>query len=172
MGNWREKVDEAVFYIRKRAGQCAKNATLEDIDNAVSLAQGRIKQALFAGKFIQGQSGIFDKLSKANERLENISEGISKAKNTCIFIDEAGKIMDAVEILKDDRVIYDNPLGAAKAFDNLFQGFGKLCKRLPYPANQWAAFFEGFDLFSQLAPILIPETNPQHKEQWQLMERN
>ena len=162
-----DSINEAITYIRKRGGQCAVNPTFEDIDKAISLAQGRIKQALSIGKFCNGQSELVKKLTDANERLQTVSKGISKAKEFCVFINEAEKIAAAVKVLSDDRVIYDNPIGAAQAFDTLFQGIGMICKRLPSPAKEWAQFFENFNLFSKMTPILNPQTNPYHQENWQ-----
>lgn len=164
--DFKEAMNDAVTYFRKRAGQCATNATLEDIDNAVSLAQGRIEQALRFGTFCQGDSKLIKRLSDANDGLGTISDVISKGRNTCIFINEAQKIADAVKVLNDPNVIQHRPLEAAKAFDTLFQGIGMICKRLPSPAREWAMFFENFNLFSGLAPLLDPETNPYHKENW------
>ncbi|HTK37553.1 MAG TPA: hypothetical protein VL325_03585 [Pyrinomonadaceae bacterium] len=56
------------------------------------------------------------------------------------------KLINAVDVLSDDNVIYTDPDKAAAAFDILFQGFGKLCSYLPPPGK----FFEQFDLFENV----------------------
>jgi hypothetical protein len=136
--------------VKKMAGQCAANTDLEDLQASVELAKTRVGQALQAGQMLQKDSRVFDKLGKANERLGDVAEGLEKARNLCVGIVEANKIHEAVKILSDDRIIYDNPQAAADSFDLLFQGFGKLCSYLPPPAKQWAQFFEEFNLFGNM----------------------
>ena len=150
MADWGETFAAAWTSIKRKAGQCAANTDIEDLKSAVQLGQKRVDQALMVGNFLQNQSGTFDKLSKANEGLGKIGESLEKVQDVCLDISAVGKIHDAVKVLSDDRIIYDDPQKAADSFDLLFQGFGRLCKYLPPPANEWGKFFEGFNLFGNV----------------------
>lgn len=150
MADWSEKFNSAWIAIKKKAGACAANTSLEDLKSSVQLGQKRIDQALFVGNMLQGQSGVFEKLTKANEGLGKVGEALEKVQDICVDIVAFNKIHDAVVALSDDRIIYDDPQKAADAFDTLFQGFGKLCSYLPPPAKEWAKFFEGFNLFGNM----------------------
>ncbi len=150
MADWGQTFDDAWLFIRRKAGACAANTDLEELKAAAKLGQKRIDQALMVGNFAQGKSGVFDKLSKANEGLGKVGESLEKVQDVCTDIVMVGKIHDAIVALSDDRLIYDDPQKAAESFDMLFQGFGKLCGYLPPPANEWAKFFEGFNLFGNV----------------------
>jgi len=150
MAEWGEKFASAWTSIKRKAGQCAANTDLEDLKNAVQLGQTRVDQALMVGNFAQGQSGVFDKLSKANEGLGKVGESLEKVQDVCLDISAVGKIHDAVKALSDDRLIYDDPQKAADSFDLMFQGFGRLCRYLPPPAKAWGQFFESFNLFGNM----------------------
>jgi hypothetical protein len=145
-----DKFVAAWVSIKKKAGACAANTDLEDLKAAVQLGQKRVDQALKVGYFWQQKSGVFDKLSKANEGLGKIGEGLDKTKEICVDIVAIGKIHDAIIALSNDRIIYDDPQKAADSFDLLFQGFGRLCSHLPSPAKEWAKFFEEFNLFGNM----------------------
>jgi hypothetical protein len=129
---------------------CATDPDIENIKAAVELGQKRVDQALKVGYFLQKESAVFDKLTKANEGMGKIGETLENIQNVCVNIDFIAQIADAVKVLSDDNVIYSDPEKAADAFDVLFQGFGKLCSHLPFPANQWAKFFDGFNLFGNM----------------------
>ena len=150
MPDWGEKFNQAINTIKRKAGACAANTELEDLKAAVQLGQSRIDQALMAGTIMQGKSGVFDKLTKANEGLGKVGESLEKVQDICIDITAVGKIHDAVRALSDDRLIYDDPQKAADSFDLLFQGFGRLCRYLPPPAKEWGKFFEEFNLFGNM----------------------
>ncbi|MBK9165004.1 MAG: hypothetical protein IPM21_14065 [Acidobacteria bacterium] len=150
MADWSEKFSAAWLTIKKKAGACAANTDLEELKAATELGKKRIDQALMVGTMAQGNSGVFDKLTKANEGLGKISESLGKVQDICIDVSAAGKIHDAIVALSDDRLIYDDPQKAADSFDLLFQGFGRLCRFLPPPANEWGKFFESFNLFGNV----------------------
>jgi hypothetical protein len=156
MADWGQTFDDALLYIKKKAGACAANTDLEELKASVKLGQKRVDQALMVGNFAQGKSGVFDKLSKANEGLGKVGESLEKVQDVCTDVVAVGKIHAAVAALSDDRLIYDDPEGAAAAFDSMFQGFGRLCRYLPPPAKAWQKFFEDFNLFGNMAPKLIP----------------
>jgi hypothetical protein len=133
--------------IKIKAGACAANTDIDGIKASVELAQDRVGKALKVGSFVQGHSEVFGKLTKANEGLGKMSEGLQKATSICKDIVALGKIQDAITVLMDDRIMYDDPQKAADSFDLLFQGFGRLCSHLPSPAKEWAGFFENYNLF-------------------------
>ncbi|HMO82133.1 MAG TPA: hypothetical protein PKD24_15195 [Pyrinomonadaceae bacterium] len=143
--------------IKKKAGGCAANTDLEEIKAAVQLSKKRIDQALYVGTIAQGKSGVFEKLSEANKGLGKVGESLEKVQDICLDIKAVGKIHAAAVALSDERLIYDDPNGAAAAFDSMFQGFGRLCRYLPPPAKAWQQFFENFNLFGNLTPKLIPQ---------------
>lgn len=150
MADWGDKFAAAWLTIKKKAGACAANTDLEELKAAVQLGQQRIDQALLVGNIAQGKSGVFEKLTTANEGLGKVGESLEKVQDICLDITAVGKIHDAITALSDDRLIYDDPQKAADSFDLLFQGFGRLCKYLPPPANEWAKFFESFNLFGNM----------------------
>ncbi|HSI88634.1 MAG TPA: hypothetical protein VK918_06230, partial [Pyrinomonadaceae bacterium] len=76
MADWGQNFDDAWLYIRRKAGSCAANTDLEELKAAAKLGRKRIDQALMVGNFAQGQSGVFDKLSKANEGLGKVGESL------------------------------------------------------------------------------------------------
>jgi hypothetical protein len=121
MSDWNEKFASAWLTIRKKAGACAANTDLEELKAAVQLGQKRVDQALMFGNMAQGQSGVFDKLSKANEGLGKVGESLEKVQDFCVDITAVGKIHDAIVALSDDRIIYDDPQRAADSFDLLFR---------------------------------------------------
>jgi hypothetical protein len=136
--------------IKKMLGQCAASTDLEDLKSTVELAKGRVDKALIAGQLLQSNSTVFDKLQKANEGLGAVSEALGKVQDVCLDVTAVNKIYDAVTVLSDDRVIYDDPQAAADAFDSLFNGLGRLCRFLPPPAKEWGQFFEQFNLFGNV----------------------
>lgn len=157
MADWGEKFQSAWNTIKRKAGACAANTDLEDLKASVQLGQKRIDQALLAGKIAQGDSSVLRKLTEANGKLGKIGEALELAQNTCLDIVAVNKIHGAVSVLSDENIIYNDPQGSAAAFDMLFQGFGRLCRFLPPPANEVQQFFENFNLFGNMAPKLIPE---------------
>ena len=157
MADWGDKFMEAWTTIKKKAGGCAANTDLEEIKASVELGQKRIDQALMVGTLLQKDSKVFDKLTKANEGLGKIGETLGTVQDVCLDITAVGKIHDAAIALSNERLIYDDPEGAAAAFDSMFRGFGRLCRYLPPPAKSWQQFFESFNLFSAMTPKLVPE---------------
>ena len=143
-------LDKVWMNIKKMTGQCAANTSLEDMKSSVQLAQGRIDKVLYGGQILQGGSGVYEKLGKANEGLGKIGESLEKVQDICVDVNAFAKIHDSIKILSDDQIIYKDPQKAADAFDSLFQGFGRLCRHLPSPAKEWGQFFEQFNLFGNM----------------------
>lgn len=144
--------EESIIWvtIKKWAGACAAASQYDDIKAAVSDAQGKVDQALTVGTFFQEDSRVFEKLNQANEGLGKVSEALDKAGNICLDIQAVNKIHDAIVILDKPNIIQSDPQAAADAFDRLFQGFGRLCRFLPPPADEWGTFFESFNLFGNV----------------------
>jgi len=169
MADLSETLLSAWTTIKRKAGACAANTDLEEIKASVELGQKRIDQALMAGTLLQkGDSNVFEKLNKANEGLGKIGEALGKVQDICLDIVAVGKIHEAAVALSNDRLIYENPEGAAAAFDSMFQGFGRLCRYLPPPAKSWQQFFESFNLFGAMTPKLVPDLR--WKEQFKQVE--
>jgi len=138
------------YRIKKMVGACAANTELEDLKASVELAKERVDKALTVGTMLKGNSTAFEKLKQANEGLGVIGETLKTVQNVCVDVNAITKIYDAVVVLSDDRVIYDDPQGAADAFDSLFNGLGRLCRFLPPPADEWGEFFSRFNLFGNM----------------------
>jgi hypothetical protein len=138
------------YRIKKMVANCAASTDLEDLKASVEFAKGRVDKALMAGKILQGDSGAFEKLTKANEGLGAVGESLEMVQNVCLDMNAIGKIHDAIVVLSDDRIIETNPQAAADAFDSLFNGIGRLCRFLPPPADQWGEFFSRFNLFGNM----------------------
>lgn len=157
-------LDSVIFKLKMLTNQCAKGDALTEVKDAVDLAHERIDDVLFAGKIFQGESKVISKLVDANDGLKKIGSALGKVKNFCLDVNTLLQIRDAVAILSDDKVVYNDKMKAAAAFDMLFQGFGRFIRLLPPPANQWQRFFESFTLFSSMAPKLDP--NMRWAEWW------
>ena len=143
-------LDSIWVAIKKLTGTCAAATQFDDIKAAAGDAQEKIDQALKVGEFLQKDSAVFDKLSKANEGLGKVTESLDKAGDICLDIEAVNRIHDAIVILDKPNVIQGDPQAAADAFDSLFQGFGRLCRFLPPPAKEWGTFFESFNLFGNV----------------------
>lgn len=78
-------------------------------------------------------------------------------------------IYEALQVLNDDSVIQRNPSKAAAAFDKLFVNCRHIAKlALPPPFDSTIGeFLEGFEtFFSNMEKIMNPQTNPQHRDNW------
>jgi hypothetical protein len=74
------------------------------------------------GSFAQGQSGVFEKLSKANEGLGKVGESLEKVQDVCTDITAVGKIHDAIVALNDDRIIYRRSAEGSRFIRYAFSG--------------------------------------------------
>lgn len=128
----------ALTKVKIWAGAIGPNGSPEDIKAAAIVAQERIKYALMAGDIWQNgnNSSAFQKLIDANGYLDKIVEHIENGEKIYKDVMAVIQIYDAIQVLKDDQVLYKNPEKAAAAFDDLFQGFGKLAKKFPPPFDQ------------------------------------
>jgi hypothetical protein len=117
------------------AGAIGPNGSPEDIKAAAIVAQERITDALMFGSMWQNgnNSEAYQKLIDANEYLGKIVEHIDKGEKIYKDVQAVVQIHEAIQVLKDDQIMFKNPQKAAAAFDDLFQGFGKLAKHFPPP---------------------------------------
>jgi NACalpha-BTF3-like transcription factor len=129
--------------IKIMTGQCAVSTDLENLKDSVETAQSRINKVLIGGKLLQSDSRVFEKLTTANEALGAVGEALGTVQNVCLDLKAVANIHEAIVALDDEYVIINNPEVAAKAFGQLFTGFGRLCRHLPSPAKEWGQFLEG-----------------------------
>lgn len=155
-GNGTTIVDTAWATIMKLRGKCAAATDMEDLKAVVEKSEKYTGYALQAGRLLQKDSQVFDKLTKANEYLGKIGEALDKGINVCMDIEAIGKIKDAMDVL-DEHLIMTDPDAASAAFGNLFVGFGVLCRHVPI-LKEWGPFFTSAgDFFTNMENKLIPQ---------------
>ncbi len=158
--------------LKKITGQCAANTELEDLKTAVQTANDRVEKVLMGGSLLQSDSRVFEKLSKANEKLKTVGEVLEKVENVCLDLRAVSRIHDAVKVLdaENGMVIYHDSEKAAQAFGDLFVGFGRLCRHLPSPAKEWGQFLESAgDFFVNMNRKINPDLR--WKDKWQQISR-
>lgn len=152
-----EKLDKAIDWIRLNAGKCAANTELQDAKAAVELAKERLRYASNAGEFLKLDSRILGKMAKIQEKLNKLSEALGLIEHICKDVDAIFKIHNAVRTLSDPNIIDQNPEKAARAFGQIFVGFGILCHHSPSPLKEWGSFFsEMGDFFENVRYGLDP----------------
>lgn len=120
--------------IKVWAGAIGANGDANDMKAAAIVAQGRITIALQSANLFQdGNSSAYQKLVNANEHLGKIIGYLEKGEKVYKDFKAVQQIFLAIQILKDDQIMINDPAAAAEAFDNLFEGFGKLAKHFPPP---------------------------------------
>jgi hypothetical protein len=117
------------------AGAIGANGDAEDMKAAAIVAQKRIDYALKFGSFLQDNknSNGYQKLVEASEHLGKIVEYFEKGEKLYKDFKAVQQIFEAIQILKDDQIMFKDSAAAAKAFDQLFIGFGTLAKHFPPP---------------------------------------
>lgn len=140
------------------AGTCSANTELQNLKDAIEKGEQAIEIAESASDFLSINPQTWHNLQQAREALGKVAEGLDKAENICKDIKAIKKIHGAIKILKDDSVIYDDPLKASEAFGELFSGFGILARHLPSPADSFAQVLERLGgIFGQVTRDLIPD---------------
>lgn len=170
---------------RKRAiiwiSALGKSGEPQDLAKVAITAQERVDTALKTAQFVQNtweNSPQFNKLLKASEGLGKIAgyyKSVVGMKEKVEKNYEALKqIYEAMKVLKDDQIIYQDPAAAAAAFDKLFLGFGTLAQNFPPPFDSTVGEFltelgkSGF--FGNLKRALDPEARPMGRGQWSQIE--
>ena len=135
--------------IRRISGKCPADGS--DLLESVELSHNLIDIALTVGELHKQDSRVFSNLTKANEGMGKIGESLTMVNDICLDVVAINKVNEALDTLGDGSIIRNDPVAAGEAFDSLFQGFGRLCRYLPPPANAWQQFFESFNLFKPWA---------------------
>lgn len=136
--------------------KCAAATDVEDLKAMIESSKKYTGYALQTGKFLQKDSEVFEKLTKANEYLGKMGEALDKGLNACMDIEAVGKIKDAWSTL-DEKTIMNDPDAASAAFGQLFVGFGVLCRHVPI-LKEWGPFFTSAgDFFTNMESKLIPD---------------
>ncbi|MEZ5429167.1 MAG: hypothetical protein R2747_23170 [Pyrinomonadaceae bacterium] len=147
---------------------CSANADLEDLKKSVERGQEVIEAAKISSAFLDKFGQTSKKLEEAGKALDKVSKGLGKIETGCKDIAALMKIHEAISVLNDDKVIYEDPEKAAKAFGSLFVGFGTLAKHLPPPANEYAAILLGCgNFFADVSRGTVP----QMRKNWIELER-
>lgn len=125
-----------------------KSGEPQDLAKVAITAQERVDTALKSAQFVQNtweNSAQFNKLLQASENLGKIAgyyKSVAGMKEKIEKNYEAlNQIYEAMKVLKDEQVIYQNPAAAAAAFDKLFLGFGTFAKKFPPPFDSTVGEF-------------------------------
>lgn len=168
----KSKIMDLWAKLKKITGQCAANTELENLKTIVETANNRIDKVLIGGSFLQSDSRVFEKLSRANEKLKIVGDVLEKVENVCLDLRAVSRIHEAIKVLdaENGSVIYKDPEKAARAFGDLFVGFGRLCRHLPSPAKEWGKFLEGTgDFFVNMNRQINPDLR--WKDKWKQISR-
>jgi hypothetical protein len=158
-----------------------KNGEPQELSKVALVAQERVETALKSAQFVQNtweNSPQFNKLLKVSEGLGKIAgyyKSISCKKEKIEKNYEALKqIYEAMKVLENEQVIYNDPAAAAAAFDKMFIGFGTLAKQFPPPFDSTVGEFlyelgtSGF--FGNMQTAFNPATRPAYRSQWSQIE--
>lgn len=145
--------------IKKMAGKCASNMDIKDLKSAADKGKKSIEVAEISSEFLTKFQKPAQKLGKAKEALGKISSTLGSVEDICLDIQAVGKIHEGIKVLQNEHVIRDDPEKAAKAFGNLFGGFGQLAKHLPFPADLYADILigAGGDFFNEVRNLLTKD---------------
>ena len=125
---------DSLTKIKIWAGAIGANGDLEDMKAAAIVAQKRVDTALQSASLFQGNnSSAYQKLVDASGYLGKIVEFLENAESVHKDFKAVQQIYYAIQVLKDDQVLINDSEKAAKAFDQLFLGFGTLAKHFPPP---------------------------------------
>ena len=163
-------MDKGFAILKRWVGACASNAQVEGIKAALEKAE-KVAYLPKTKSLFSKNSEAFDKFTRATEALGKIKEGIDKAQNVCLDLQAIGRIHDAIKVLDDETVIWNDPDKAAKAFGDLFVGVGRFARYLPEPFNEYGTFLESAgDFFVDMNRAFKPSTRPSYREQWQQID--
>jgi hypothetical protein len=144
---------------------CSANTDIEDLKKAADRGKQLVDAAKVSSAFMDKYAQANKTLEKASEGLGKVSKGLGKLDTSCKDIRAIMNIHAAIKVLNDDKVIYEDPEKAAKAFGQLFVGFGTLAKHLPPPANEYSAILLGCgDFFYNMLHKLVPNMRPNYRE--------
>jgi len=161
---------DIVTRIRIWTGACAASTGDEDLKATLEKSQQVLWIAEHGSELSKNLQNAATVFGRAREGLDKVGESLGKVEAVCLDIRALTDIHAAIKVLNQDGVIQQNPEAAAQAFGQLFTGFGRLAKRLPPPANAYAAILEGCggDFFESMRRKLNPEER--WKKQFQEIE--
>lgn len=147
------------------ANSCSANTNIEDLKNAAEKGKQAVDAAKMSSAFLDKFGRSAKKLEEASEALDKFSKVLSKLDTGCKDILAIMQIHKAITVLGDEKVIYNDPEKAAKAFGSLFVGFGTLAKHLPPPANEYSAILLGCgSFFADVSRGTVPQLRKNYRE--------
>lgn len=156
---------ELLDWAKKFAGACSANTEIEDLKNAAEKGKQLVDAAKMSSAFLDKFARSPKILEDASKALENVSKALGKLETACKDIMAIMQIHKAIKVLSDEKVIYQDPEKAAKAFGSLFVGFGTLAKHLPPPANEYSAILLGCgNFFADVSRGTIPHLRKNYQE--------
>jgi len=152
--------------IKRWAHGCAANTDLEDLRDALKKGEQSMSFAESWSGFTRQDPRITQKFGQAREGLGRVGSALETTQNVCLNLRAVSRIHSAIQVLNQEGVIQNDPEAAAKAFGQLFVGFGRLAHYLPPPANEYAAILENCgDFFDNMRKKLDPA------ERWPQLKR-
>lgn len=113
------------------------NGEPQELQKILVVAIQRVDAALKCAEFMQKQnSDAFLKLVAASNYLAKIADWFEKGEKISENLTAVLQIYEAMKLLEDDQLLFTDSAAAAKAFDQLFIGFGTLAKNFPPPFDQ------------------------------------
>ncbi|QYO65849.1 hypothetical protein [Leptolyngbya sp. 7M] len=166
-----ELFGRALTRVKVWAGAIGANGDAKDMKAAAIVAQKRIDLALNSAAFLQSSnSNAYQKLVDASGYLNDVIEYLEKGEKIYKDLKAVNQIFQAIQVLKDDNIMINDPASAAAAFDSLFQGFGTLAKHFPPPFNSTVGelLFQCGDLkfFSNMNRVMTGQGSNLGRAMW------
>lgn len=146
---------------------CAQNTEIKNLQDALEKGEKAMLVAEGISSFSNQRPGLQKVLGDARGGLGSIKKTLGKAQKMCLDLSALEQIHSAIRVLNQDGVIERKPDVAARAFGNLFVGFGQLAERLPPPANAYAQILKGCgNFFVNMRRALDPNERYKNREDW------
>lgn len=113
-----------------------KSGEPEDLSQIAIIAQERVDTAFKVAPLLQNHwetSPKFKSLTDFSSKLGEIAGYYKTALKVEKDVKALKQIYDAMSALENQQIFINDPAAAAKAFDQLFMGFGTLAKKFPPP---------------------------------------
>lgn len=140
------------------------NGDPQEIQKLLVIAIERTNAAAKSAEFLQSQnSDAYTKLVAASDYLTKIAGWYQKGEAVVENLNAMLQVYEAMKILEDDQVFFKDSATAAKAFDQLFIGFGTLAKNLPKPFDMYGELLVQcgtLSFFSNMQNVMVgPNSN-------------
>ncbi len=146
---------------------CAASTDLQNLRDALQQGERAMHVAEGISTFTRARPGIRDTFGQARRGLGAVGRALGSVQDICLDLRAAEQIQAAIRVLNQDGVIQRNPEVAARAFGNLFAGFGRLAHHLPPPADAYAQILEGCgDFFVNMRRAIDPDERWRDREDW------